>query len=135
MVDYSEWKSCTSDADAPAYVKSASFPDAEPPAPRRAFYADAAAGELPCNSRAETWASARYFAKHASDEAYRAIRADVEYNLQKAAAVFGIADDVARVLTHTEEVKQASDDDYGWVRPGERKYPMFDASGVKLAAE
>jgi hypothetical protein len=48
--------------------------------------------------------------------------------------MFGIADDVAKVLTHTEEVKTASDDDYGWVRDGERKYPMFDASGVKLAA-
>lgn len=135
MVDYSEWKSCTSDETAPAYVKSASFPDTEPPASRHAFYADAVARELPCNSREETWASARYFAKHAGDEAYRSIRADIEYNLQKAAAVFGIADDVSKVLTHTEEVKTASDDDYGWVRPGERKYPMFDAAGVKLAAE
>lgn len=134
MVDYSEWKSCAQDEAAPAYVKTAGFPEAEPPAGRHAFYADAVARELPCNSPAQTWTSARYFMKHASDEAYRAIRADVEYNLQKAAHMFGIADDVAKVLTHTEEVKTASDDDYGWVRDGERKYPMFDASGVKLAA-
>lgn len=135
MVDYNEWKSCTVEESAPAYVKSASFPEVEPPAPRHAFFADAASRELPCNSREETWASARYFAKHAGEERYRSTRADVEYNLQKAAQVYGIADDVAKVLTHTEEVKTASDKDYGWVREGERKYPMFDAHGVKLASE
>lgn len=134
MVDYNEWRSCASEDGAPTYVKSAGFPEEAPPASRHAFYADAVAEELPCNSRAETWASARYFAKHAGDEAYRGIRADVEYNLQKAAELFGISEDVAKVLTHTEEVKTASDSDYGWVRPGERKYPMFDAHGVKLAA-
>lgn len=135
MVDYNEWKSCVSDEDAPAYVKSASFQEGAPSSPRRSFFADAVRQELPCNSREETWASARYFAKHAGDECYASIRADVEYNLQKAAEVFGIADDVAKVLTHTEEVKTASDADYGWVRDGERKYPMFDAHGVKLASE
>ena len=135
MVDYNEWKSCVSDEDAPAYVKSAGFQEGAPSSPRRSFFADAVRQELPCNSREETWASARYFAKHASDEGYASIRADVEYNLQKAAEVFGIADDVAKVLTHTEEVKTASDSDYGWVRDGERKYPMFDAHGVKLASE
>jgi len=134
MVDYSEWKSCTADESAPAYVKTASFPETAPAAGRGSFFADQVARELPCNSREETWASARYFSKHASDAAYRTIRADVEYNLQKAASVFGIADDVAQVLTHTEAVKTASDSDYGWVRDGVRKYPMFDAHGVKLAA-
>ena len=111
MVDYSEWKACASEEDAPAYVKAASFPDEAPAVSRRSFYADAAGQELPCNSREEPWASAHYFAKHAHDESYRRIRA-----------------------AHTEEVKTASDADYGWVRPGERKYPMFDAHGVKLAA-
>ena len=135
MIDYNDWKSCTRDESAPAYVKSASFPEDEPPASRHSFYADAVSRELPCNSREETWASARYFAKHASDKAYRATRADIEYNLQKAAQVFGISEDVARVMTHSVEVKTASDDDYGWVRDGERKYPMFDPEGVKLAAE
>ena len=135
MVDYNEWKACTADEDAPPYVKSASFAEQEPPAPRHAFYADEVSRELPCNSRAETWASARFFAKHASDEAYRTTRADIEYNLQKAASIYGITDDVSKILTHTEEVKTASDKDYGWVRNGERKYPMFDATGVKLAAE
>lgn len=134
MVDYSEWRSYASEEGAPAYVKSASFPEEAPAVPRRSFYADAVRQELPCNSREETWTSARYFSKHAEDEGYRRIRADVEYNLQKAAELFGISEDVARVLTHTEEVKTASDSDYGWVRPGERKYPMFDAYGVKLAA-
>lgn len=134
MVDYSEWRSYASEEGAPAYVKSASFPEEAPAVPRRSFYADAVRQELPCNSREETWTSARYFSKHAEDDGYRRIRADVEYNLQKAAELFGISEDVARVLTHTEEVKTASDSDYGWVRPGERKYPMFDAYGVKLAA-
>lgn len=133
MVDYNDWRSCTADADAPAYVKSASFPDA--PAPlARSFFADQTNGELPCNSREEIWASAHYFRKHAEEDHYRAFKADIEYNLQKAAETFGIADDIAKVLTHTEAVKQASDEDYGWVRDGVRKYPMFDAHGVKLAA-
>ena len=133
MVDYSEWKSCTADENAPAYIKSASFPEVAPPVSRHSFYADSVARELPCNNREETWASARYFAKHASD--YGTMQADVEYNLQKAAQMFGIAEDVAKILTHSAEVKTASDADYGWVRDGERKYPMFDAEGVKLAAE
>lgn len=135
MVDYNDWKSCTGDADAPAYVKSASFTEAQTSSVRGSFFADQVANELPCNSREETWASARYFSKHASEEQYRATRADIEYNLQKAAAVFGIAEDVARVMTHTEAVKQASDEDYGWAHDGIRKYPMFDAQGVKLAAD
>ena len=134
MVDYNDWRSCTADADAPAYVKSASFAESAPAPARNSFFADQVANELPCNSREETWASARYFAKHASEEQYRSIRADVEYNLQKAAKVFGIAEDVAKVMTHTEAVKQASDSDFGWVRDGVRKYPMFDAEGVKLAS-
>jgi hypothetical protein len=134
MVDYNEWRACVSEEDAPAYVKSASFPEAALQPSRRSFFADQVAGELPCNSREETWASARYFAKHASDECYSRIRADVEYNLQKAAEMFGISEDVAKVLTHSVEVKTASDADYGWVREGVRKYPMFDAHGVKLAA-
>lgn len=133
MVDYNEWRSCVADDGAPAYVKSASFPE-EPVTLARSFFADQANGELPCNSREEIWASANYFRKHAADDHYRAFKADIEYNLQKAAETFGIADDIAKVLTHTEAVKQASDDDYGWVRDGVRKYPMFDAHGVKLAA-
>ena len=133
MVDYNDWRSCTADADAPAYVKTASFPETEVSLPSGTFFADQANGELPCGSREQIWASARYFAKHA--EEYGALRTDVEYNLQKAAKVYGIAEDVAKVLAHTEAVKQASDDDFGWVHDGVRKYPMFDAQGVKLAAE
>lgn len=134
MVDYNDWRSCTADADAPAYVKTASFAEDAPSPARNSFFADQVSRELPCNSREETWASARYFAKHASEEQYRTTRADIEYNLQKAARVYGISEDVAKALTHTEAVKQASDGDFGWVRDGVRKYPMFDAEGVKLAA-
>lgn len=133
MVDYNDWRSCTSDDGAPAYVKSAKFPENGPSMSKMAFFADRINGELPCNSREETWASARYFSKHAEEPHYRQYRDDIEYSLQKAASVFGISDDVAAVLTHTAEVKTASDDDYGWVRDGVRKYPMFDAHGVKLA--
>ncbi len=135
MIDYNDWKSCTTDAGAPSYVKTASFPAERRPEPAGSFMADQVNGELPCNGRAETWATARYFAKHASEGQYAGIRADVEYNIKRAAAMFGIADDVARVMTHHEEVKAASDDDYGWVRDGVRKYPMFDGHGVKLASE
>lgn len=134
MVDYNDWKSCTGDADAPAYVKTASFAEEAQAPVRGSFFADQVAHELPCNSREETWASARYFAKHASEEQYRMTRTDIEYNLQKAAHVYGISEDVAKVMTHTEAVKQASDSDFGWVREGVKKYPMFDAEGVKLAA-
>ena len=132
MVDYNEWKSCTSEADAPSYVKTASLEEGG--AGVRQFFADQVNKELPCGNREETWASARYFSKHASEDQYRGIKADIEYNLQKAASVYGITEDVAKVLTHSEAVKQASDSDYGWVHDGVKKYPMFDAEGVKLAA-
>ena len=135
MVDYNEWKACAADDDAPSYVKLAGFAERAPLPPRHAFYADEVSKELPCNTRAETWTSARYFAIHAGDEAYRTTKVDIEYNLQKAAGIYGISEDVSKILTHTAEVKTASDKDYGWVRDGERKYPMFDETGVKLAAE
>ncbi len=135
MVDYSDWKACAADEGAPSYVKRAGFTANGWTSPANPFFADQANGELPCNDRAETWVSARYFSKHASEDRYARIGADVGYNLRKAAAAFGIVDDVERVMAHHEEVKAASDDDYGWVRGGVRKYPMFDGHGVKLASE
>lgn len=135
MVDYNEWAACTSSEIAPDYVKTAEFSETAARPARCSFFADTVNGELPCNTREETWASAHYFSKHAEDAQYAPFRTDVEANLQQAAAVFGISDDVAKVMTHTEAVKTASDSDYGWVRQGERKYPMFDREGVKLAAE
>lgn len=135
MVDYNEWRAGALEDNAPAYVKQAGFPETEAKSASRRFFADSMRDELPCNSPAETWLSARHFSKHAEDAQYGEVRDDVEYNIRKAAEVFGISDDVGKALVHTVAVKTASDSDYGWVVNGERKYPMFDATGVKLAEE
>jgi len=96
---------------------------------------------FPLDSPADTWLSAAYFAKNAEDAApKKEMRDYVMGRIEKAAEVFGISEDVKKIVSAISEAaaeKQADDRDldsfYGW--PSERKYPMFDESGVKRAAE
>jgi hypothetical protein len=123
----------------PSYVLDATLPEktAADALPDRA-YADDVRRLFPIVTPVDTWLSAAYFAKHAEEVYTSALRSHVESRIKEAAAVFGIADDVATIMTairQVPEVKQASDSGYGWVNGTERKYPMFDAKGVHKAAE
>lgn len=112
------------------------------------YYADPARQWFPLDSKEATWLSAAYFAKNAAGLDYdKDTHAWVRQQIKDAADVWAIAEDVEKIMTAIEaapEEKTASDDDdnYGWVmRDGEtgdvlaRKYPMFDARGVKKASD
>lgn len=110
---------------------SAELPDA--------LFADRVNRRYPIDSKASTWLSAAYFAKTAEDDNYSSatMRGIVEKTIKLAADRYGIRNDVDEVMEAMRAkpaVKKASDDEsnYGW--PSERKYPMFDEHGVKMAS-
>lgn len=116
----------------PALTKEASadLPDS--------LFADRANRRYPIDSKANTWLSAAYFAKTAEQDGYgsETFRKYVEDVIKLAADKYGIRKDVDEVMGRIREKpveKKAEDDlsNYGW--PEQRKYPMFDERGVKLA--
>lgn len=124
---------------APDYVLQAPPMDKEAAAKLPdALFADRVNRRYPIDSKANTWLSAAYFAKTAQDDNYSssAMRSLVEASIKLAADRYGIREDVDKAMAAIRErpvVKKAADDEsnYGW--PSERKYPMFDERGVKLA--
>lgn len=103
------------------------------------LFADSFNRRYPIDSKANTFLSAAYFAKTAEADGYR--RETMEYvegRIKSAADRYGNRKDVDSIMSRLREKpaeKRAEDDDsnYGW--PAERKYPMFDEQGVKLANE
>lgn len=101
------------------------------------LFADSFNRRYPIHSKGATWMSAAYFAKTAEKDGYAPVVRDfVEARIKEAAARYGISKDVEDAMARIREKpaeKRAEDDEsnYGW--PSERKYPMFDEEGVKLA--
>jgi len=129
------------DGNIPGYVLNSHMLDKEATAGLSDNeFADDVRRLFPITSPADTWLSAAYFSKNAEACGYRDdYRACVAGRLRTAARIYGIEKDVNALTTSFS--KQAADahpedDDanYGWVNGAERKYPMFDAEGVKLAA-
>lgn len=135
MIEYAEWKAAASSSDAPEFVKSAEIPDTA--GTPTGCFADIVHDELPCGDAAQTWLSARAFAKRASAGAYdrvAGLRADIESRIRTSARVFGVEEQVDAALAVPKQAEAAhGDGDYGWVDGGTRKYPLFDASHVKRA--
>lgn len=109
---------------------SAELPDA--------LFADRTNRRYPIDTKANTWLSAAYFAKTAEADNYssKTMKDYVESVIKLAADKHGIRKDVDEVFERLRAKpieKTAADDDsnYGW--PSEKKYPMFDEHGVKLA--
>jgi len=102
------------------------------------LFADRVNRRYPIDSKASTWLSAAYFAKTAQDDNYSSglMRKIVEKTIKLAADRYGIRKDVDEVMdlmSRKPAEKKAADDEsnYGW--PSEKKYPMFDEHGVKMA--
>ena len=127
------------DGNAPDYVLDSQPMDKEaaaklPPS----LFADRVNRRYPIDSKASTWLSAAYFAKTAEDDGYSSatMKGLVEDTIKAAASKYGIRGDVdaaMEAIRRRPAEKKAADDDsnYGW--PSEKKYPMFDERGVKLA--
>lgn len=123
----------------PDYVMDSEFPTKEA-GDNLGFreFADEGRRLFPIDSPAAVWMSAAYFAKNGEAAYSPVLQTAVEARIKQAADIYGIRKDVDGIMAAVRTAfteKQASDGDsnYGWVRNGERKYPMFDATGVKKA--
>ena len=100
-------------------------------------FADSVHRRFPVTDRANTWASAGYFAKTASDMGYSKIERDiVESRIKRAAHVYGIdndVDDIMSKVTCVPQVKQAADDESNYCDPEHRGFPVFDKEGAEMA--
>lgn len=103
-----------------------------------ALFADRVNRRYPIDSKASTWLSAAYFAKTAEEDGYatKTMKDFVEATIKLAADKYGIRKDVDEAMEkiRAKPVEKKAEDDesnYGW--PSEKKYPMFDEHGVKMA--
>ena len=111
---------------------AASLPDS--------LFADPVNRRFPINDRANTFASAGYFAKTASDCGYSDDQSDaVLYNIKRAAKIYGISKDVDEAMAKIaaasapEQEKKAADDASNYCDPDHMGYPVFDKEGAELA--
>lgn len=134
------WK-LTKVAGMPDYVKEGSFVDAQDASalPDSSF-ADVINRRFPLTDRANTWASAGYFAKTASEYGYSKIESEnVLARIKRAAALYGIDKDVSELMSKVAEqgrpavVKKASEDKANYCDPDNMGYPVFDKSGAEMA--
>lgn len=128
----------------PLYVKQYDIPDEkQASAFDDAAFADRHNREYGLESPGATWLSAAYLAYNSKGDIPPS---DVAYNIKRAADVWGISNDVDKVVetirAHFEKMaakKEPEDSDYGLVvfdQAGvkKRKYPMFCAEDVEKAA-
>lgn len=102
-------------------------------------FADRVHRRFPITDRANTWASAGYFAKTASECGYSSIEHEIVLSrIKRAADVYGIGKDVDDMMSKIAEamkpvqVKQA-DEESNYCDPEHRGYPVFDKQGAEMA--
>lgn len=125
----------------PEYLANGSLVDEkDAEALQDASFADMVNRRFPITDRANTWASAGYFAKTASsagysDEDMRMVEGRIKY----AAELYGISKDVEDIMSKlaspSQNVKQASDDESCYCDPDNRGFPVFDKEGAEMANE
>ena len=100
-------------------------------------FADTVNRRFPLTDKANTWASAGYFAKTASDMGYSNLeRSSVECRIKKAAATYGISKDVDEIMakvTYVPQEKKAEFDASCYCDPEHRGFPVFDKEGAEMA--
>lgn len=129
-------------AGAPDYVANGILVDEKDAADLSDMaFADPTHRRFPITDRANTWASAGYFAKTAGEYDYSpAMYGMVKTRIEKAAELYGIREDVDKLVglirspvRETATQKAASDDLSNYCDPETRGFPVFDEEGVKLA--
>ena len=100
-------------------------------------FADRVHRRFPISSKADTWVSAGYFAKTASECGYSAMQRDMVLgNIKRAAQIYGIGkdvDDMMAKIAESMQVKEAADDASNYCDPDHKGYPVFDKVGAELA--
>ena len=104
------------------------------------LFADQVNRRFPINDMANTYASAGYFAKTASEHGYSALKMEeVLSRIVKAAELYGIKKDVEDEIDKInksmccDSEKRAEDDLSSYCDPENRGYPVFDKEGAELA--
>ena len=134
--------------DLPDYVRSHEPPDKEAAAAMPdSDFADDFRRLYPLDSKAATWLSAAYFLNSDTMPYGDAEKEAVWSVIKSAAAEYGISDDIdklSQAFVESVVEKNAADSDSNWawvVRDKvtgdvvSRRYPIFDARGVKLASD
>lgn len=128
-------------AGVPDYFRDGVLVDANDAAslPDTAF-ADPVRRRFPLTDRANTYASAGYFAKTASECGYApAMHGQVLSRIKRAAEIYGIGKDVdnlmSKIAAAPAQEKQASDDLSNYCDPEHRGFPVFDKQGAEMANE
>lgn len=128
-------------AGIPEYVRNGALVDAKDAEslPDAAF-ADTVNRRFPLTDRANTWASAGYFAKTASDCGYsEAAMGDVMARIERAAKLYGIFDDVRNMMekasgsVQEKTAAHEEPDPSCYCDPLHNGYPVFDKEGAELA--
>ena len=102
-------------------------------------FADRVHRRFPLTDKANTWASAGYFAKTASDCGYSKAEYDfVLSRIKRAADVYGIGKEVDEMMSKIASAsnpveKQAAPSDDAYCDPEHKGYPVFDKTGAELA--
>lgn len=100
-------------------------------------FADTVNRRFPLTDKANTWASAGYFAKTASDMGYSNLEmSSVEWRIKKVAATYGISkdvDDIMSKVTYVPQEKKAEFDASCYCDPEHRGFPVFDKEGAEMA--
>ena len=102
-------------------------------------FADRVRRRFPITDKANTWVSAGYFAKTASDEYSKTMHDIVLSRIKRAADVYGIGKDVDDMMSkiaeaeNPQQVKSAADDESNYCDPEHRGFPVFDKVGCELA--
>lgn len=101
-------------------------------------FADRVRRRFPITDKANTWASAGYFAKTASECGYSSAQREMVLSrIKRAADVYGIRKDVddmmAKIASEAAQVEKKAADDACYCDPAHRGYPVFDKSGAEMA--
>ena len=126
-------------AGTPNYIAEGSIVDEkDAEALPDASFADTVRRRFPLTDKANTWVSAGYFAKTASECGYSEVQRNLVLSrIKRAAAIYGIGKDVdemmAKIAAADEvQVKEASAED-AYCDPEHKGYPVFDKQGAELA--
>ena len=128
-------------AGTPDYVKEGTLiGEKEAAALPDTSFADIVNRRFPLTDKANTWASAGYFAKTAGEHGYSQFQHDaVLARIKRAAEVYGIGKDVEEMMGKIAlaiapaQEKQAADEKANYCDPEHMGYPVFDKQGAELA--
>ena len=103
-------------------------------------FADRVRRNFPLTDKANTWVSAGYFAKTASDYGYSNEQHEMILGrIKRAAEIYGIGKDVEEAMSkiasagHEEPNEKKAADDSCYCDPEHKGYPVFDKEGAEMA--